>query len=132
MAVSSENERMSKLGTRKKIPKPVIVNLSTENSAKQSGSDSKGKNKILAAIEALQADVNFLKQNQSKPRPEVNKSPSQQNYTRKSACQNCISQGKEKQCQHCFICGSEEHFARGCKKAKHQGNRQQLGQRGDA
>ena len=123
---------MSKLGTRKKTSKPVNVNLGTEISAKQPGSNSKGKNEILAAIEALQADVNLLKQNQSKPRPEVNKPPSQQNYTRKSACQNYISQGREKQCQHCFICGSEEHFARGCKKAKHQGNCHLLGERGDS
>ena len=49
MAVSSDNERISKLGTRKKISKPVNVNLGTENSAKQPGSDPKGKKYILAA-----------------------------------------------------------------------------------
>ena len=133
LAMSSENERMSKLGAKKKISKPINVNLGVENSAKQAGVEPKGKqDKILAAIEALQADVNLLKQSQNKPRAQTNQPSNQTNYGRKSACQTCISEGKEKQCQHCFICGSEEHFARGCKKSKFQGNRKQLGQGGAA
>ena len=39
LAVSSENEIISKLGTRKKISKPVNVNFGTKNSAEQPGSD---------------------------------------------------------------------------------------------
>ena len=133
LAMSSENERMSKLGAKKKVSKPINVNLGVENAAKQPGVEPKGRNdKILAAIEALQADVNLLKESQNKPKPQTNQPSNQPHYARKSACQTCVSEGKEKQCQHCFICGSEEHFARGCKKAKHQGNRQQLGQGGAA
>ena len=133
LAMSSENERMSKLGAKKKISKPINVNLGVENSAKQAGVEPKGKqDKILAAIEALQADVNLLKQSQNKPRAQTNQPSNQTNYGRKSVCQTCISEGKEKQCQHCFICGSEEHFARGCKKSKFQGNCKQLGRGGAA
>eukprot|EP00794_Sanderia_malayensis_P000988 gene988-301_t len=61
LAMSSENERMSKLGAKKKVSKPINVNLGVENSAKQPSVEPKGRNdKILAAIEALQADKGIL------------------------------------------------------------------------
>lgn len=70
--MSSENERMSKLGAKKKIYKPMNVNLGVETSARQPCVEPKGKNDIiLAAIEALQADVNLLKESQKKPKPQT-------------------------------------------------------------
>ena len=117
LAMSSENERMSKLGAKKKVSKPINVNLGVENAAKQPGVEPKGRNdKILAAIEALQADVNLLKESQNKPKPQTNQPSNQPHYARKSACQTCVSEGKEKQCQHCFICGSEEHLPEAVRK----------------
>ena len=97
LAICSENERMSKLGAKKKVSKPINVNLGVENSAKQPCVEPKGKNdKILAAIEALQADVNLLKESQKKPKPQTNQPSNQPNYGRKSACKPSISEGKEK------------------------------------
>ena len=85
--MSSENERMSKLGAKKKISKPINVNLGVENSAKQPGAEPKGENDtILAAIEALQADVNLLKESQNKPKSQTNQPSNKPNYGRKPAC----------------------------------------------
>ena len=39
------------------------------------------------------------------------------------ACENCISKASQDNCNHCFICGSSDHFARRCMKRRQQGNR---------
>ena len=35
---------------------------------------------------------------------------------RRNTCEKCQKSGVQTR-QHCFHCGSDEHFARGCKKA---------------
>ena len=44
---------------------------------------------------------------------------------RRSGCETCNKEGKEKSCQHCWRCGSSEHFRRGC-RAKLSENRSGL------
>jgi len=40
--------------------------------------------------------------------------------TFKRGCQKCQDQGLGKECDHCWICGSEEHFSPGCRLKKKQ------------
>lgn len=47
----------------------------------------------------------------------------------RAGCKNCQSTGKERTCQHCWRCGSSEHFRRGC-RAQLQGNGKGLQEKG--
>ena len=47
----------------------------------------------------------------------------------KRGCRACQDQGQGESCQHCFRCGSAEHFARGCRAARPTGNGPQVTQR---
>ena len=127
LAVAAENERANKMSTRKKAPKPAQINANCVNSAKTTPKEktSESQDKILANLNALKADLDSLKEKVSQ-KDQQNNNP--RSKIRKSACQNCISKGTEKDCDHCFFCGSSEHCARGCRKRNRQGNRHQLHQ----
>ena len=45
LAISSENKRSSKLGARKKTPKPVNANINVENSANKGKTRTKRENR---------------------------------------------------------------------------------------
>ena len=83
-----------------------------------------GQEKILANLNALKADLDTLKEKFN----QKNQQPNPRSKVRKSVCQNCASKGMEKCCDHCFLCGSSEHFASGCRKRNKQGNYYQLHQ----
>ena len=114
LAVAAENERANKLSTRKKATqKPVQVNTNCISSAKSAPKEkaSEGQEKILANLDALKADLESLKEKVS----QKDQPPNQRSkFIRKSACKDCVSKRTEKECDHCFFCGSLEHFARGC------------------
>ena len=131
LAVAAENERATKMGTRKKATqKPARVNINCINSAKPAPKEraSEGQEKILANLDALKADLESLKEKVSQKDQQSNQ---RSKFIRKSACKDCVSKGTEKECDHCFFCGSSEHFPRGCRKRSKQGNRHQLHQGGD-
>ncbi len=54
----------------------------------------------------------------------------QQRQIRPRGCTNCQEKGVGDSCQHCFKCGSKDHYARGCRKASQSGNGQRLQTRG--
>ena len=129
LAVAAENERASKMSTRKKAPKPVQINANCVNTPKNASKEKslEGQEKILASLNALKADLDTLKDKFNKK----SQQPNPRSKARKSACQNCVSKGMEMSCDHCFVCGSAEHFARGCRKRSKQGNYHQLHQGGE-
>ena len=51
---------------------------------------------------------------------------------KKPACTKCKQEGKEDSCNHCFGCGSKEHFKQNCpqRKSQTQGNESGLSRRG--
>ena len=128
-AMTAENERLSKLSARKRVTKPnqlavAATEVSTGKPATQE--TKKGKQDVLiASLQEVRADVASLKQAMTTPRAE-NESGSKRPTRPPSACDACVSNDTRDKCTHCFVCGSDEHFARGCKKRKQRGNRGQL------
>ena len=125
-AVSAESERNNKMGIGKhKVVNQVSVDISScngSNNENRSASKEPKQNKLMAALEAVQADVTSLRDALHKT--QVNQVQSQtpaksvfrhKNQNQRKLCQAC-QEADERQCSHCFKCGSAEHFARGCKK----------------
>lgn len=81
-------------------------------------------------IKQLRADVAFLKE-QIKSKGSSDNTSASTNNERKSKtsktvpqCKWCEEKEEKGVCQHCFRCGSTEHWQRGCKRRnqKQQGN----------
>lgn len=120
ISVSQEAERKSKLSSKK----PCEPEKSSKSSPQDPPTDKPKKpnvvDTLLSEIESLKGTVNAMMAKQQQPQFNAYK-PS----TRKPRlCSTCESQQKET-CDHCFYCGSGEHFARGCRKRprSNQGNR---------
>ena len=82
---------------------------------------------ISATLRSVQADLASLKEafqkSQNTQSETVKNHWQNQRQQRKSLCDLCKSTDQQI-CDHCFKCGSSEHFARGCKKI--QGNERRL------
>ena len=89
-------------------------------------------NTLVAALEAVHSNLASLKEAFDRV-----SAPAERNSTRSYAsgtqsqfrhrqCNSCRTQGVDN-CDHCFKCGSTDHFARGCRRAP--GNGQRLRQR---
>ena len=126
VAMTTESERSSKLGTRRRSARQNI--LSTEDSDKKTTKDAKATKTsvLMASLEAVQADVAMIKEAMTAQKPK-NAGKTRNPARPLSACESCSGKGQAERCDHCFVCGSSEHFARGCKqkKPKH-GNWRQL------
>ena len=129
VAMTTESERSSKLGTRRRSARQNQTNiLSTEVSDKKTTKDTKATKTsvLMASLEAVQADVAMIKEAMTAQKPEnagKTRNPAKPPY----ACESCLGKGQAERCDHCFVCGSSEHFARGCKQKKpKQGNWRQL------
>ena len=74
---------------------------------------------LVNALEALRLDVASLKGSIKSGNDCQNNAREAGNDARRRpkqpACVSCQEQGKN-DCYHCYICGSNEHYARGCKK----------------
>ncbi|RXN12736.1 Retrovirus-related Pol poly from transposon [Labeo rohita] len=69
--------------------------------------------KLITQVEALTNVVTSLQQAKEKEQQCqcMTKAPEKR---RRPGCPNCIKQGKEQTCSHCFFCGEEGHRAVGC------------------
>ena len=78
-------------------------------------------------MEAVQSDLASLKKAFDKAHTPAEKDTNQeygrvnQSQFRRRCCDACHSAGVER-CDHCFKCGSADHFARGCSKGYGSGN----------
>ena len=132
VAMTTESERSNKLGSRRRPARQNQATvLSTEVSDKQTIKDTKvtKTNKLMTSLEAVKADVAMIKEAMTAQKLET---PGKTRNSAKppSACESCLGKGHAERCDHCFVCGSNEHFARGCKQKKpKQGNWRRLHQR---
>ena len=148
VAVSAEAERLNKIsdGAKKTRVNEIaqVVNKQKHANNAQDGQTKEAKtNKLMAALEAVQSDLSYLKGvvnktsspsalssniNTHSHSPTANsnhnipKATNQRQRRRCDACNEC----NNNDCDHCFICGSSEHFARGCKLNRNQGNGKRL------
>lgn len=118
---SVEGERHKKFNTRKDN-KASCALINSETTAKPK------VNNVMSTLEALQAQITQLNAkvdavNIASTRPQQNRQsgppltqeserPATRRNTRK--CKSC-EENNINQCDHCFKCGSRDHFARGCK-----------------
>ena len=74
----------------------------------------------IAEISALKQQLTSLQQTM-KPNTASHQQSNRRTYdtqVRRRGCNYCQQQGSGDNCNHCFICGSSEHFARGCRQRR--------------
>ena len=88
-------------------------------------------NSLVTALEAIQSDLTSLKQAFNKAHTSSERNANErygsanQSQFRRRKCSACYSASVER-CDHCFKCGSSDHFARGCRKGRGSGNERRL------
>ena len=88
-------------------------------------------NSLVTALEAIQSDLTSLKQAFDKAHTSSERTANErygsanQSQFRRRKCSACYSASVER-CDHCFKCGSSDHFARGCRKGRGSGNERRL------
>ena len=125
-AVTAESERISKFVAQKSSVRTAQTAPIAVSDAPQETRPSKSKEQIaskpillIASLEEVKADIAILRQS-------INVNSENKNVPRRSnrsqsACEDCSNKHKHAECEHCFICGSAEHYARGCKKMETTG-----------
>ena len=81
---------------------------------KKTGLKDSVDNQLIATLQAIQSQLGTLRQDVNTLKANSPSTSSEGRYT-KSRCKTCVTDNNEF-CDHCFKCGSSEHFARGCKK----------------
>ena len=119
-AAGRENERQEKLGSSS--TKKVAVNA--VSSAPEDPTPVKPKPREgtlmteIAELRAGMAEVALIRKQlsdiQDAMRPQLHDQPMTRG--RRRGCFNCEKEGTADMCDHCFKCGSSEHFARGCRR----------------
>ena len=105
-AASAESERNKKLWSQSK-GRPTVPTIQKEAN-QPSNQDKQPPNDLLAAINVIKSEVKALKEEIHKPK-QTSKGERREPW----CCQGC-KDGNIQRCNHCFKCGSESHFARGC------------------
>ena len=136
VVVSEETERKSKFGSipRQKNPRVNEVHALqgeggptqpgiTAKKMNSPGKDSPREEQFMAALQVGRSELATLKESVERDRsneerfnstPPVNQN--QQWYQGPRGCISCQKGGKGELCDHCHICGSSDHWARGCRK----------------
>ena len=136
VVVSEETERKSKLGTsnRHKSAKVSEVHASqVEGSAQLGTSERKSKipekdslkgDKFMAALQAVRTELATPKESVEKNRAREEQfvgassgyQQQQQWNQRPKDSPNCQAAGRGESCDHCYVCGSSDHWFRGYRK----------------
>lgn len=133
LAVSAEAERHNKFAVRQggQVNAAMVEDVNAQSQLPKKDSKEGKESKLAAALDAVRADVASLREVVDKA---LTQDPANTNPPGKAAntprkprrkCQKCQDNG-EQYCDHCFKCGSQEHFARGCRKGKSEGNDNRL------
>ena len=104
----SVHEVQSQPPTQEQKKKPKEGTLMTDITELKAG---------IAEIAILKQQISGLQETLTK-KPQDQRQPrqvSRRQYTQRQGCPNCDRLGKGDQCDHCFKCGSSDHFARGCR-----------------
>ena len=124
ISVSMETERKNKLSNLKHHPVKATCSQAVSTPAPNTPEvKDKGKVNVIdslrAEIESLRGSVSALmlqqQAPQEKPRP---------NQFKVKVCSSCQTEGNTT-CNHCYHCGSTDHFARGCRKKPRGGSARQ-------
>ena len=137
---SNQAERQSKL--EKKSAKVNSTEVTEGQQASKPKENPKPNDKLLVSIREIKSDLVMLKQQNNSnfmapsswPR---GRSPKRGHghgcgRGRGSAprmyrgCPNCQSTGQSYSCEHCFACGSPDHYKSDCQSFQQQGNGNQL------
>lgn len=139
-AVSAENERARKLRSQNRNKSAQVAQVGKERGVAQQESatekkENQSKDELLVTLQAIKSEVAQLKnkwrvsnQDTEQTHSQVEEAPTQEqpdnrrNRDRKSPprCSSC-QENKKDRCSHCFLCGSDNHYAIGCRQ--HRENR---------
>ena len=112
-AATTETERKVKFGQLKqRVPKAVCSQVEVSEPKLE-----KKPNKLVEQVASMQAEIFSLREAISSMATKSAHLDPKAKSKRKPACTECQKSNQVTQCNHCFYCGSDEHFARGCKKA---------------
>ena len=73
-------------------------------------------NQLVATLQAIQSQLGTLRQDVNQLRANSATTITDTNRTMRNRCRNCVVD-KRDFCDHCYRCGSTDHFARGCRSA---------------
>ena len=132
-AVSTEDERARKLRSQNRGKSAQVSRVAEEK-------NDKGQDKILETLEALKVEVAQVKSQLKERSQETEQASTPQGVQlqetgnqRKNTpkCSQCQANGNVR-CFHCYICGSDNHYAVGCRQNQGQSalNSKRLPQRG--
>ena len=144
VAVSEESERRGKLGASnyKNLRVNVLeadgekVEPGGQRQSQKAGTKKEPKpdrpDRLMVTLEAVQSDIAVLKEalgSQNAPERERARYTYPYDNQRRRLCEAC-QRANQYFCDHCFRCGSSDHFARGCRRGvagtTHQGNGRRL------
>ncbi|MES9879783.1 MAG: hypothetical protein ABW185_02755 [Sedimenticola sp.] len=110
-----EAERHAKIDISKKVSKVLQLEDTTRVSPDPVIKEPK-PGKFQLELQELKTEVASLRQQMTNQRSDRTTSNARNTNTRARACQNCLASGQR--CNHCFKCGSDEHWQRGCRAGK--------------
>ena len=118
MATSAEKERNKKLKDNTKSKSPALSVSAVSDGLRDDKEGSKKRspqNDALTAIGAIKSEVEALK---TAVRKKSNQSAPPRKWTERRRPPMCLSclESKKQYYNHCFKCGSDSHFPRGCRK----------------
>ena len=134
-AVAIETEHHKKVGLAKNTARISMVAETPKSHDAETPKNEKAepqKGKMWAALEAVQADLATIREALAQKNAPTPSGPTNR-ANKGRGCASCQESGLGDQCEHCFICGDPNHFARGCRKQNRakQGNGRRLPPRRD-
>ena len=130
-ATNSVNERKKKLQSASRTARVNEITSSDVSQNNNKTEKSQKENPIVNEIREMKSEIvaairgsvvskssssisevkAYQKPNRLKPKGGQSRRP-----MREFGCESCRSKGKGSECDHCFQCGSTEHYQAGCKK----------------
>ncbi len=126
VAANTEAKRQQKSLPTKSATRIHAVQADSEaqDKNKKKHSSTKAVEDLTERIDALHVEMASIKSELSRDREDFQQ---RRGHIRERGCESCKKKGVGSSCQHCFRCGSSEHFARGCRQRRvttQQGNDQ--------
>ena len=141
--ISAEKEHQNKMGVagRKgarvnqvETASPLSNQTQSSSGPVPQGESSKSQKKepkpntLVTALEAVQSNLASLKEAFDRVNAPVERNPTRhyasgdRSQFQRRQCRSCTAAGVNN-CDHCFKCGSTDHFARGCRRVLENGRR---------
>eukprot|EP00112_Aurelia_sp_Birch-Aquarium-sp1_P009685 Seg2108.5 transcript_id=Seg2108.5/GoldUCD/mRNA.D3Y31 product="hypothetical protein" protein_id=Seg2108.5/GoldUCD/D3Y31 len=128
LAVLAESERKKKFALSTKVKKVNEISVAENPPSQNTPKTVNNSEKILAAVEQMKCEVAAIKTELAEVKSSQKEGTKPNKTTQRPMCTSC-KEAENLSCDHCTICGSSDHFFRGCKKRK-QGNYRGLPKRG--